>query len=77
LTAVKLRRRAGICLSFADRTNDPELAQRLRLMATEYLAKAEEAETKTAGSAPVVEDPPLSLGVGESLPSANPKPPTK
>jgi hypothetical protein len=62
-------------LSFADRAGDPELAERLRLMAAEYLTKAEEAESQMGGGAPVVEDPPLSLGVGESLPGANPEPP--
>ncbi|HLL27570.1 MAG TPA: hypothetical protein VKT73_07965 [Xanthobacteraceae bacterium] len=64
-------------MRFADRAGFPELAQRLRLMAAEYLTKAEEAESQMASAAPVVEDPPLSLGVGESLPGANPEPETK
>jgi hypothetical protein len=77
LTPVMLRRRAGICLSFADRANDPELAQRLRLMASEYLAKAEEAESKMAPGVHVLEETPPALGAGEPAPSANPEPPKK
>jgi hypothetical protein len=64
-------------MRFGALTSDPELAQRLRLMAGEYLVKAEEEESQMVSGAQVVEEPPLSLGVGELLPSANPEPPTK
>jgi len=62
-------------MRFAGRVNDPDVAQRLRLMAAEYLAKAEKLERQTPSGAQVVGAPPPSLGVGESLPSANPEPP--
>jgi len=62
-------------MRFAGRVNDPDVARRLRLMAAEYLAKAEELEPQTPSGAQVVGAPPPSLGVGESLPSANPEPP--
>jgi hypothetical protein len=77
LRAKKFRRRAEICMRLAGQVSDPDRAQRLRLMASEYLVNAEEAESEVAAGAPVAEDPPLSLGTGESFPSANPEPPTK
>jgi hypothetical protein len=72
-----LRRRAEIRMRFANQVKHPDFAQRLRLKASEYLVKAEEEESQIATGAQVVEEPPPSLGVGESLPSANPEPPTK
>jgi len=44
LTAKKFRRRAEICLRFAARLSEPAIAQRLRLIASEYLAMAEAAD---------------------------------
>jgi hypothetical protein len=40
--AEKFRRRAAICMRFAARVSDPEIALRLKVMASEYLARAEE-----------------------------------
>ena len=38
----ELRRRATICLRFAGRASDPEIAQRLRLMAAECQVEAQD-----------------------------------
>ena len=51
MTIERRRRLAVNCLDFADRAGDPELAKRLRLMAAEYFAKAEEEEPQTASGA--------------------------
>ena len=64
-------------MSFADRVGFPELAQRLRLMASEYLTKAEEKESQMVSGAHVLEETPPALGAGESVPGANPEPPRK
>ena len=49
-------------MRFAGRVNDPDVARRLRLMAAEYLAKAEELEPQTPSGAQVVGAPPPSFG---------------
>ena len=43
MNAEELRRKALICLRFAERAEDPEIATRLKIMAGEYLIKAETA----------------------------------
>jgi hypothetical protein len=75
VTAEKFRRRAAICMRFVGRGNDPDMALRFRLMASEYLAKAEELEHQTPSGAGVIEEPPPSLDAGQALPSANLAPP--
>ena len=77
VTAQKFRRRAEICMRFAERATDPNMALRLRLMAGEYLVRAEEEESQMASGAHGLEETPSALGAGESAPSANPEPPTK
>jgi hypothetical protein len=64
-------------MRFAERANDRDMALRLRLMAGEYLVKAEEEESQMASGARVLEQTPPALGAGESAPGANPEPPTK
>jgi hypothetical protein len=62
-------------MRFVGRGNDPDVALRLRLMASEYLAKAEELEHQAPSGARAIEEPPPSLEAGEALPSANLAPP--
>jgi hypothetical protein len=68
LRAEKFRRRAEICMRFSGQVSNPDLAQRLRLMASEYLVKAEEEESQMVSGA---------QGAGEVLPIANPELSTK
>ena len=70
MTAKKFRRRAEICMRFAGRINDPGVALRLRLMAGEYLVKAEEEESQMVSGADGFIDAPLS-------PGPNPEPSVK
>jgi len=44
MTAEELRRKAEVCLRFAERAEDQEIATRLKIMAGEYLIKAEMAD---------------------------------
>lgn len=44
MTAEELRRKAEVCLRFAERAGDPDIATRLKIMAGEYLVKAEVAD---------------------------------
>ena len=54
-------------MQFAGRMSDPDLALRLRLMAGEYLVKAEEQEPQMVSGADGFIDAPLT-------PSPNPEP---
>jgi hypothetical protein len=65
--AEKFRRRAAICMRFAERVSNPTIALRLKIMAGEYLMKAEEEESLTAGT-PVAGDNPSAPGL--NLPAA-------
>jgi hypothetical protein len=65
--AEKFRRRAAICIRFAERVSDPTIALRLRIMADEYLMKAEAEESLTVG-APAAGDNPSAPGL--DLPAA-------
>ncbi len=67
MTAKKFRRRAEICMQFAGRVSDPDMALRLRLMAGEYLVKAEEEESQMVSGGDGLIDAPLT-------PSPNPEP---
>jgi hypothetical protein len=69
LTAVKFRRRAEICMRFAGRVGDPGLAQRLRLIAGEYLTRAEEEESRMTFGASVA----LEKSSALELPNASPE----
>jgi hypothetical protein len=67
MQAEKFRRRAAICIRFAERVSDPNIAQRLKIMAGEYLMKAEEEESLTAGAPAAGDNAPVP---GLDLPAA-------
>jgi len=48
MTSDELRRKAEMCLRFAERAEDQEIATRLKIMAGEYLIKAEMANEGVA-----------------------------
>jgi hypothetical protein len=60
-------------MRFAGRVDDPDVAQRLRLMAGEYLVKAEEEESQSSTGARLVGEAAHAPGV--DLPAPNPEAP--
>jgi hypothetical protein len=56
LLAQDFRRQAHVCARLADDCDDPHLPERLRAMASDLLAKAEDLKERQACSAPYNKD---------------------